>query len=144
MDKLDGWIRENPLPALLIVGLLAAMGWQQYRYWQLGKELSKATACSKSPVCQDRDAEFGSYAVDNAVQSVTGRWFFQGKECKAAGCSEVIAGYRWAERMGATKTGACSSGSEEFKDGCMSFVSIYDDRQPDEYEAEPISTRSGG
>lgn len=108
------------------------------------KKGAAAAACLASDECQNRKARYKSFSEPEPVQSTFGKWFFQGDPC-SEDCSGHVAGYRWAERIGATKEAACEdTNSPSFAAGCLSFVENYEpesahqeDSMPsgDEYEA---------
>ena len=131
------WMQNNLL-ATVIMALMATIIAVLYANLQTAqKQLDAERSCEKSPICLDGRASWGSIAEDFPLQSRTGRWFFQGNAC-ATDCQSMVAGYRYAERLGATRSSACSHLNQEAAQGCMAFVGDSDTPMPsDEYGSEP-------
>lgn len=96
------------------------------------RQQAKAAACLASMECQDRVTKRESRRETDPLQSASGKWFFRGDEC-TADCDGHVAGYLWAERIGATKVAACDdASSHSFTEGCLAFV---ESNEPDiDYE----------
>lgn len=136
VKRLEEWMTANAGASWAMAALLAIIAWQEYRAYSLRQELAQERECKWSVTCQDRTASSASWIEEYPVQSTTGRWFFQGKACREPGCLEMQSGYRWAERIGATKSGACVNSSPEFQDGCMAYIGIYETIPSIEKEVE--------
>jgi hypothetical protein len=133
-----------PVVAIIVI-FIAIFAWADQKETENAKkrELEKAAkvaACLASIECQDDEAKLKSRLSTSPVRSSTGQWFFQGNACESA-CEGHVAGYRWAEKIGATKEAACEqSNSYSFQEGCLSFVmnsepeTVEDDLSGYEYE----------
>lgn len=122
----------GPLVAVIAI-FIAIFAWTDYKKESNAKAKAEkkeadAAACLASAECQDRIAQRKSRRSDDPIQSLDGQWFFKGNAC-SSDCEGHMAGYRWAERIGATKDAACDDASSlSFAEGCLAFI---ENNEPD-------------
>ncbi len=115
--RIQGW-----LTVLAIAALVAYCVRQQKRAEEEAK-IASEKVCAVSVECQDERASFRSefLQTDAPVQSTTGALFYKGQRC-TSDCSGHVAGYRWAEIRGISKSAGCANRSQSFFEGCMIYA----------------------
>jgi hypothetical protein len=76
--------------------------------------------CRLSPECVEEKARVESRYSNDLIRSPSGRTFFRSVEC-AEHCVSIKAGYRWAEKVGLTRSEGCDQSDVHERKGCLMY-----------------------